>query len=270
MFSLWVYLAKCIVWDFGRDHSARDNYLALKNALDLDFDFVDVDVVFDPLRFSDKVAHADLENVMRLSPQQISVYPMMRFSYTKFKGTRNRSRRELKVFDTLDEIADKNGYRRDTLWTYVRKDLKKRYTSVAREFYLGLGLSASTFTGYVFATNTFSLARYRENLERRKLPIGSLFHLSAFQGALYYSFWSLYTGQLDFNSLIRYFPKSRKKLRLLLESLRFRGYLTKRNELYLLTHKGRKKLHQLEEWLTYAYIDPLWRQLRSEGTQNLI
>jgi len=123
--------------------------------------------------------------------------------------------------------------------------LNRRYTSVAREFYLGLGLSASTYTGELFATNTFSLARYRESITENKPPIGSLFQLSTFQGALYYSFWALYTGQLDFSKLNRYFPKANN----------------------LLTPMGRKKLHCIEEWLTYAYIDPLWRKLRGESTQ---
>ena len=252
---------------FGRDHTAKDNFLALANVLDAGFDFIDVDLVFDPLSFSGKAAQSDLEKVMKLSPQQISVYPMMRFSYTKFSDTRNSSRRELMIFDKLDEIAEKNGYKRDTLWTYLRKNLNRRYTSVAREFYLGLGLSASTYTGELFATNTFSLARYRESITENKPPIGSLFQLSTFQGALYYSFWALYTGQLDFSKLNRYFPKANKKLRFLLESLRVMGYLTRKDELYLLTPRGRKKLHCIEEWLTYAYIDPLWRKLRSESTQ---
>jgi len=197
---------------FGRDHTAKDNFLALANVLDAGFDFIDVDLVFDPLSFSGKAAQSDLEKVMKLSPQQISVYPMMRFSYTKFRDTRNSSRRELMIFDKLDEIAEKNGYKRDTLWTYLRKNLNRRYTSVAREFYLGLGLSASTYTGELFATNTFSLARYRESITENKPPIGSLFQLSTFQGALYYSFWALYTGQLDFSKLNRYFPKANNGL----------------------------------------------------------
>ncbi|AKI98316.1 hypothetical protein IX53_07330 [Kosmotoga pacifica] len=252
---------------FGRDHSARDSFLALKNSIDAGFDFVDVDLVFDPLSFTSESIQNDLESAMRLLPQQISVYPMMRFSYTKFKNTRNDSKNELKIFDGLDEIADRNGYERDTLWTYRRKDLNKRYTSVAREFYLGLGLSASTFTGNVFATNTFSLDHYRKSLAEKSLPIGSQFSLNVFQGALYYSFWAFYAGRLDFSRLSGFFPGAAKKLRFLLEWLRIMGYLTRRDNLYLLTRRGRRNFHRTEEWLTYAFIDPLWRKLRSEGSQ---
>ncbi len=252
---------------FGRGYSAKTNFLALENSIKAGFDFVDVDLVFDPLAFADKKIQSDLEKIMKLSPQQISVYPMMRFSCTKFRNTRNKSRKELEIFDRLDEIADKNGYERDTLWTYKKKNLVGRYTSVAREFYLGLGLSASTFSGEIFAVNTFSMNLYRKRLEEGKLPIEIVYHLKGLQGALYYSFWAFYAGKLDFARLSRFFPDSSKKLRILFETLRLTGYLSKNSMIYHLTPRGQKKLHQFEEWLTYAFIDPIWCQLK-ESARN--
>lgn len=249
---------------FGRGYTAKTNFEALENSIKAGFEFVDVDLVFDPLTFADKKIQSDLENVMKLSPQQISVYPMMRFSCTKFRNTRNDSKKELEIFDRLDEIADKNGYERDTLWTYKQKNLRKKYTSVAREFYLGLGLSASTFSGELFAVNTFSISFYQKRLEEGRLPVELMYHLKGLQGALYYSFWAFYAGKLDFARLSRFFPDPAKKLRALFETLRFMGYLTKNGEFYLLTPRGQRKLHQLEEWLTYAFIDPIWCQLKEE------
>ena len=250
---------------FGRDCDSLLNARALYGLASAGFDFVDIDLVFDPIIFSGEVIARDLRRIIGYSPDQISIYPMMRFAGTRFHDSGNDLKRELEVFEKLDTLALGEGYERKTLWTYTKKGRKKRYSSVGREFYLGLGLSAASFTGRIFAVNTFSPARYRERLDKSELPVSRFYRFSTFQGALYYYFWSLYNGKLNFKRLADLFPGAAKKIWLLSISMSLAGYLKKSDTNFLLTTRGKEKLHVLEEWLTYEFIDPIWAMLREEN-----
>lgn len=237
---------------------------AIEKVLSAGFDFVDVDLIFD-YELNSESNLKDFETALSFGPQQVSVYPMMRFTDTLYQGTKHDPESELEILDLLESAALKNNYVRDTLWTFKKKGESERYSSVSREFFLGLGTSASSFNGKEFRTNTFSLSEYYEILERRKLPCKRTMKLDNFSGSLYYSFWSLYGGKLDLKRLKQLFGNPDFRLRFLIFGALVGGYLKKHNSSLLPTKKGYRKLHIVEEWLTYHFIDSIWTALRKEA-----
>ncbi|MFO7882102.1 MAG: radical SAM protein [Kosmotogaceae bacterium] len=243
----------------GRGISKNINIKALENVMHTDFDVVNVDLILDPQK-DFNLLQKDFIDVVKFNPQQVSIYPLMPFTFTGV-NTSNMPDVEISYFEKLDEIAEEAGYTRDMLWTYTNKQ-NLRYSSVGREFYLGMGLSASTFTGNYFTTNTFSLGSYIKSIQRKKLPIASLRTFNQFQGALFFVFWKLYINELYLEPLIKYFPEAEQKIRMFLWFLEKTKLVKERDNYYFLTKKGRRELHKMEEWITHNIIDPLWSKLR--------
>jgi oxygen-independent coproporphyrinogen-3 oxidase len=231
------------------------------------FGFVDVDLIFDFELGSESTAR-DLEIAMDYGPHQISVYPMMRFTGTALAGTKNDPERELQVLEILEERARNRGYSRDTLWTFKKHGESKRYSSVSREFFLGLGTSASSFNGRQFTTNTFSLDEYYHYIDRGRIPVRRVIEMNILQASLYYSFWALYGGELDLERLRSLFGEPDRRLSELLELARKTGYLRQESEKLVPTKKGYRELHKIEEWLTYNFIDVIWTELREEAAKR--
>lgn len=243
---------------FGRNHSARDNHRALSQVMNAGYKLVDVDLVFDLAAFSSEVVLKDFETVCAYLPHQISIYPMMRFSFAPYR-TKNQPAREFETFLQIDKLALRMGYHRDMLWTYRRSGVAGRYSSVTRPFFRGIGISASSFNGEGFYVNTFDYDRYLTCIANARPPVSKRYRLSDWENALFYLFWSLYRNELNLALWCDYFPQQKARGRLLFRYLRLLGYLEPISpELWGLTQHGRKAFHRLEEWLTYAMIEPIW------------
>ena len=248
---------------FGRNHSARDNHSALKRVMDASFQLVDVDLVFDCVSFASEVVLKDFEAVAAYAPHQISIYPMMRFSFSPYR-TRNQPGREFETFLKIDALALQTGYERDTLWTYRRTGVVGRYSSVTRPFFRGIGISASSFNGNGFYVNTFDFDRYISNTKNGRLPVSKHYRLSDWENAMFYLFWALYRNELDLSLWLAYFPKTCRQNSMFFRYLRLLGYLEPvKTGVWGLTRRGRKTFHRLEEWLTYTMIDPIWSDKES-------
>jgi len=246
----------------GRNHNSSDNKRVLKKVMEAGFDFVDIDLVFRPESPFESL-QKDFLNVAAYKPNQISVYPLMRFSYTGLGETKNIPSKEKEYFEKLNFVASKNGYKRDTLWTYTLKNKDERFSSVGRKFYLGLGMSSFSFTGNFFSTNTFSFNKYKTDIINGEIPVESEYFLDDYTGGLFYTFWSLYERELHLNKLKKLFPNGYKRIKIILKFFQSSGYLKRKDDNYYTTDKGLNLLLELEEWLTYEFIDPLWSHLRS-------
>jgi len=212
----------------------------------------------------------DLETAISYGPEQVSVYPMMRFADTAYKNTKNDPEKELEILEELENVALTNGYVRDSLWTFKKRGEKRKYSSVSREFFMGIGTSASSFNGKDFRTNTFSLDEYFSFVDSGKLPVSKTIKMNKFSAILYYSFWALYGGHLDLGSVEEHFGRLPLRMRFLLYSTITRGYLKRESDIIKPTRLGTRELHIIEEWLTYSFIDQIWADLRSRARDHSV
>ena len=183
-------------------HLRRPNTVAInRRALDVAigrFECVDVDLMFDVGYQEPEVLLHDLRTCFDAGVDQVSTYPVMRFGYTPFGKADHDRRAEHQTLRAAAELAAEHGFERRSVWTFNRIG-GPVYSSITREFYLGLGAGSATYSGRTFDLNHFGIEAYIEPLERGVLPIARVARLGPVQSAAYYLFWQCYTGSIDLN-----------------------------------------------------------------------
>ena len=244
-----------------RPHTAAQNFRALDNVQG-EFDCVDVDLIFDVAFEDEQVFLNDLQTCLEAGVDQVSTYPLMRFGYTPFGKSAHRPDEEHRLLSLAADIAESFGYERRSVWTFNKMNTPA-YTSITREFYLGCGAGAGSYSGTLFFLNHFSVSRYINAVESGGLPIARRTKLGTATAAAYYLFWQLYTGKLRPGRFAQHFP-GETALSLGLDALRIAGYVQQEGGDYCLTDSGYDAYHDLERWVTYTFIEPVWADMMRE------
>lgn len=247
-----------------RPGTAEDNRRALDHLAGR-FACVDVDLIFDVAFDDETIFFHDVETCFSAGVEQVSTYPLMRFGYTPFGKAHHDRHREHAVLRRAEAIAAQYGYERRSVWTFNRRDAPN-YTSITRPSYLGLGAGSASYTGPLFLVNHFSIQRYIEEIEADHLPIARVLRLPPPVAHTYALFWQLYTGRVDSARLSeRSGPVLRGTWSMLFHMLTAMGWLESKDQgIFALTPKGRDHYHDLERWVTYHFIEPLWAEMMQE------
>lgn len=201
------------------------------------FPLVDVDLILD-VEYDDSHAGSflrDLRECFHLGVDQVSTYPLMRFGYTPFGASTHDRRREHEVLREATGIAEGLGYERRSVWTFNRPG-SASYTSITRRRFLGLGAGSASFLGRDFLVNHFGVEAYCAAVESGRPPVARHLHLGRVAGAAYDAFWQAYAGQVHVPGL------GRRRL----------------------GAGGLDRYHDLERWVTYHLIEPLWAEMLVE------
>jgi coproporphyrinogen III oxidase-like Fe-S oxidoreductase len=253
-----------------RPHDATQARDAVANAIGR-FDCVDVDLIVDvaledplsyPGAFLDDVRHCFDAGV-----DQVSTYPLMRFGYTPFGTARHNRRREHEILAQVTALAHRMGYERRSVWTFNRRGASS-YSSITRRRFLGMGAGSSTFAGRDFYVNHFGVRSYIEAVDTGELPIARWLRLGAAGGAAYDAFWQAYAGSVSPRLLSDSYGAWASPLRPALSTLSKIGWMQRRNGDFTVTDKGFDRYHDLERWVTYHFIEPLWAQMLAEHAQE--
>ena len=257
-----------------RPHDAAAARAAVRAAVGR-FPLVDVDLIVD-VELSDELAGAflhDLEECFTLGIDQVSTYPLMRFGYTPFGTAAHDRRREHRVLAQAARLAHAHGYERGSVWTFNRRG-SARYTSITRRRFLGWGAGASSFLGRDFLVNHFGVETYIAAATSGRLPIARHLHLGAPGGLAYDTFWQAYAGQISPGELMGNHPGWSRAARATLAPLVAAGLLSAVPgvrpgvQAFALTERGFDRYHDLERWVTYRMIEPLWAQMLAEHQQE--
>lgn len=247
-----------------RPGTAADARNAVESALGR-FECVDVDLIFDTGFDHPDVLLADLARCFRYGVDQVSTYPLMRFGFTPFGKGHHDRRTEHALLREATGLAADHGYERRAVWTFHRPG-SATYSSITRPYYLGIGAGAATFTGNLFLVNHFGLVPYARAVAEERLPVARATRLSRSAAAAYRTFWQAYTGTIPIGSddpLLRH-PVS-VGLRGVTQAL---GWTRGRGDSVALTARGYRRYHDLERWVTYHLIEPLWAELITEHAQS--
>ncbi len=247
----------------GRPNTAQQNRAAIANAVG-HFDCVDVDLIFD-VAFRDGEAFlSDVETCVSLGVEQISTYPLMRFGYTPFGKAPHARRMEHDLLDRAEDLAARHGYERRSVWTLNRRDAPTS-SSITREFYLGLGAGSASYTGQEFWVNHFSVPRYVDAVARGGLPVAKQIRLPVSISAAYYLFWRSYASRLDLRRLDELFgARAGLVTRAALLLFAGAGLVERGGAEVTLSRRGRHVYHDVERWITYHFIEPLWAEMMAE------
>jgi oxygen-independent coproporphyrinogen-3 oxidase len=244
----------------ARPTSPKTNIRAIENAVGR-FTCVDADLIFDVAFEAPEVFLDDLERCFQLGVDQVSTYPLMRFNYTPFGKGPHDARAEHAVLRRASDLAEGWGYERRSVWTFNRRG-SPSYSSITRPFYLGLGAGSASYTGRLFTANEFAVGRYADAIERGILPVARALSLRPPADSAYYLFWQAYAGGFSTVDLERRFGRLPAFLwRAVAHLVEGVGYLLRDSEGYRLTAAGFDRYHDLERWVTYRYIEPLWAEL---------
>lgn len=246
-----------------RPNNAAQNHNALKVAAGR-FACVDVDLIFDVAFDDESIFLHDLELCFQAGVEQVSTYPLMRFGYTPFGKSGHQPRKEHQVLGKATALARQHGYERRSVWTFNRVDAPD-FTSITREFYLGCGAGAASYTGSLFYLNHFSIPAYIGKVSSGYLPIARITELSQRKSAAYYLFWQAYTGRINLSRFDTLYP-GQHLLKGLLALLHRKGIFRREGCDLVLTERGYDNYHDLERWVTYHFIEPLWSDMMHEHT----
>ncbi len=254
-----------ILRQLGRPHDEEVTRRALETTVAQGFDCVDVDLLFDVIRFGPERVLIDAEEVFASGATQLSAYPMMRFGYTPYSGERRHDETlEKRVLGQIEERGRERGYERSSVWTF-NTDLSTRYTSITREFYVGLGPSASSFLNGTFVVNTFDTPTYIDLVNKGRLPVVMRSDMEGRARMTYYLFWRFYEGVIDPERFADIFGVSvERAFPGLLALFVAVGAMRRERGRYVLNRRGLDLFHTIERWVTYNFIEPLWAACRAD------
>nr|WP_239579869.1 radical SAM protein [Microlunatus panaciterrae] len=256
-----------VLHQLRRPHDAAASRAAVENALGR-FALVDVDLIVD-VAWEDRDAFPgafidDVRTCFALGVDQVSTYPLMRFGFTPFGTARHDRRREHAVLAQVTELAESMGYERRSVWTFNRRGAAP-YTSITRRRFLGMGAGSTSYAGGDFYVNHFGVGSYADAIEHGRLPVARWLHLGRWGGAAYDAFWQAYSGGVDVEQLRQSYGQVVAAVaRAGLAPLVLAGLLRRAAGGYRLTARGFDAYHDLERWVTYQLIEPLWAEMLTE------
>jgi oxygen-independent coproporphyrinogen-3 oxidase len=255
----------------GRGYDGRLARESCQCLLQAGFATVDVDLIFAIPTQTKEEVEADIEYASELGIGQISAYPLIPFSYAPLwrhlrqaKVTMPGWWMEQEMLKAVVKKASGAGYRRTSIWSF-NKPGAKRYTSVTRDSFVGIGAGASSRMGDYFTLNTFSVGAYIKAMEKGS-PLVLATKLDASDKIAYWLFWRCYDLAIDTGDFHFIFGRDLPyHIRGLLSLLRLLGLAHQKGNTTCLTEAGAYLFHLIEKEYTHAYLETLWQARLQEA-----
>jgi coproporphyrinogen III oxidase-like Fe-S oxidoreductase len=255
----------------GRDYDGKLAKEACQRVLGAGFATVDLDLIFAIPTQTREEVKADINYACELGAEQISTYPLIFFAYLPFRRQLDRAkaalpgwREEREMLRTVVKTASEAGYQRTAVWSFGRPQ-SARYTTVTKESFVGIGVSATTMMGDYFSVNTFSVAEYIRTADQGLRPALAI-KLDTRDKLAYWLFWRSYDLAIDTAKLKGMFdiglPSNIKGVLSLLSRL---GAVKRQGDTFYLTERGAYLFHLIEKNYTHAYLERLWEACLKEA-----
>ena len=196
----------------GRDYDAKLAKEACRRVLGAGFAAVDIDLIFAIPGQSVDELEDDIGYAVELGADQISAYPLMFFAYMPFRQKLERAKAEMpgwwaerEMLKVAVKAASAAGYRRTSIWSFNKPEAR-RYTTVTKDSFVGVGVGASTMMGDYFSVNTFSLPEYIGETEKGLKPALAA-KLDDRDKLAYWLFWRCYDLAIDTGKLKELFGR---------------------------------------------------------------
>ena len=165
----------------GRAQKANTSVRAIKLAQEVGFSRLNIDLLYNLPGQGLSDWEKELHTTVELKVPEISVYPLIPFSYTqlydelktaKIPPQANRETNE-QMYEIAIEFLEHAGYYHDRLYTYAKLRQKKPFVSVEALFpeYIGVGAAAFSMINHHQYCNIHSPDAYIAAVNRGHLPI---------------------------------------------------------------------------------------------------
>ena len=259
-----------ILKTIGRNHDGKTAIDSLRRAVATGFDSVNADLMFALPGQTIDDWELDLKKVIEEGADQISTYPLFSFPYSDLGQSQkirhvkrpdsNLVRSMLKLTDSLSVGS---GYKRCAVWSWL-KSSKKKFSSITRHHYVGLGPSAASMIGTDFYVNTFDVRYYAEALPNKR-PIALSMPVDRRLEMAYWLYWRVYelkVYQKDFQSLFGDEASLDSVFSHIFKPFEMAGLMTRRKDSYQVTESGAYWIHRLQNEYSLNYINRLWGSCR--------
>jgi coproporphyrinogen III oxidase-like Fe-S oxidoreductase len=256
----------------SRPYDAQKAKEALANAMNADFDSVDVDLMFGLPGETEDQLERDVEYAFKAGIGQLSAYPLIVFSFTKMPEVLARSgfskpgwRQERKMLQIIEGLSKTYGYERTSIWTWTKKE-KAQYTSVTRQNFVGFGAGAASRFSNVFYSNTCLVSEYIKAVDAGKLPVALCTSLDEKDQIAWWLFWAAYRMSIDKQEFRHLFGREiDRQFGMYLKPLKYLGILKEEDTQYKLTENGGFLFHLIEQGYSLDFLDGMWGTLSSEA-----
>jgi menaquinone C8-methyltransferase len=212
----------------------------------------------------------DLTRAAQLGANQLTTYPLFTFPYTsvgeylRLTAVRMPTLRVRRAhYRAISEWCTENGFERVSVWGFKRGGVR-RYSSVTRDGYIGVGPGAGSHLPDGFVLNTFDLKNWIQAACMGRTVIALRMPFADEMSGWWWLYWRFYDTRIPLEDLEAALgndtPKARLWLRVL-EQLR----LAVRSDEYLeLTEPGAFWLHLAQNHFALNYVNTLWTKARRE------
>ena len=254
----------------GRKHTAADSAEAVRSAVRAGFETVNVDLMFVLPGQSLEQVRADAETAIAAGASQISTNPLLGFPYSQqgrqqgFRRVRRpNGRLTRRMLTAIDRVARAGGLRRCAVWSWIKPN-RRKFSAVARHYYLGFGPGAASMTGKDLFFNTFHIQAYAEAVGRGS-PVTLCLPLNRRLEMAYWLYWRLYEMQVGRALFAKMFDWDLEAhygwLFVLPRAL---GLMRQAGQGYEVTDRGAYWIHRLQNAFSLDYITRIWSQCRRE------
>ena len=247
----------------GRNYRAAAIAPALALVKKAGFSVVNSDLMFALSGQTVDDVRADLDQAIALGVDQITTYPLFTFPYSaigrfmqlkKLKMPTLRVRRTM--YKTIHNFLLRNGFTRVSVWGF-KKGAVPRYSSVTRDYYIGLGAGAASSFPDRFYFNTFSVHAYIERLAENRLPVAFQMTITPALAQQYWFYWRLYDTHISLEQ-VRHVCGLKSKAEWLLNLFCFLRLGTKKEGNVSLTERGSFWIHLMQNYFVLNYINKVW------------
>lgn len=185
---------------FKKFGSSKEQLERIEKAIK-SFKIVNVDLIFNLPGQSVESLKDDLAKLIKLSPHQISIYPLMYSPSVKKNIEKNlgaiANDKEVMFYNIILETL-KDEYDQISSWTFAKKDIKcfDEYVVEYNE-YIGLGSGSFSFIDDKLYINTFSLKKYKEFIQSGTLSFERLKEYKIKDIIKYQLMLDLFSNSLD-------------------------------------------------------------------------
>lgn len=249
----------------GRNYTSDRALSAVKLLKDYDFDTFNIDLIFAYPGENSPELLKDLQTTISFSPDQITCYPLFTFPYStigKYKKIRKLKMPSYfvrrRMYYSIHCFLEEHGYKRSSVWSFNRKKTKP-YSSVTRDYYIGFGPSAASYTGKGFYFNTFSVDEYIKAVKRRK-PIALEMKVSKKMEKLFWLYWRLYETAVPIKRYKKLFKENiYTDFKMILRTIKAFGFVQSEDDgSIVLNKRGCLWIHLAQNYFALNYVSKIW------------